>query len=168
MADLWTPTATDEALRPNAVLAAAMDTTPLTRDERAALLDRVDAELLTARGLRTLTPSHPDYVGRYGGGPEERDAAYHQGTVWPWLSGAYVELCLTTRGADAQERARLAALLDAADEELLRAGLGHVSEVFDGDAPQRPGGTFAQAWNTAELLRARRLLDAPPPVRHDP
>ncbi len=91
-------------------------------------------------------------------GVTERDGAYHQGTVWPWLLGFHVEASLRAFPRDAARRTRLAGLLDGLLEELDRAGLGHVSEVFDGDAPHEPGGTIAQAWNTAELLRARRLL----------
>ncbi|MFT5464865.1 MAG: glycogen debranching enzyme, partial [Planctomycetota bacterium] len=78
--------------------------------------------------------------------------------VWPWLLGSYVELCLLARGATGKETKRLDALFVGVERELLRAGLGHVSEVFDGDTPRQPGGTMAQAWNTAELLRARALL----------
>lgn len=161
LADLWTPGGVDRAVRPNMVLAAAMDTTPLTRDECQRLLEVVDEELVAEVGLRTLSPRHPSYEPRYEGGPDERDSAYHQGTVWPWLIGAYVELCLRTRGGEAGEPERLGALLDGLDRQLTCAGLGHVSEVFDGDAPRRPGGSMAQAWNTAELLRARALLSSP-------
>lgn len=158
LADLWTEDGQDRSLRPNAVLAAAMDTTPLNNSERKRLLARVDDELLTDVGLRTLSPRDPAYVPHYRGGTDERDGAYHQGTVWPWLLGSYVELCLLARGATGKETKRLDALFVGVERELLRAGLGHVSEVFDGDTPRQPGGTMAQAWNTAELLRARALL----------
>jgi predicted glycogen debranching enzyme len=158
LADGWRNGARVAALRPNMLLAAALELSPLTRSQRRAVVRAAEEELLTPRGLRTLSPRDPAYVGRYEGGPEERDAAYHQGTVWPWLLGFYVEASLRALPATRARRAALAALLDGLAAELERAGLGHVSEVFDGDAPQRPGGTIAQAWNTAEWLRARRML----------
>lgn len=161
LADVVSPDGrADGRLRPNMVIAAALSHTPLSKHRRRRLLDRVDAELLTPKGLRTLSPRDPDYVGRYRGGPEERDRAYHQGTVWPWLLGHYCEACLRAR-SPARERPRLQALLDGLWTELDRAGINHVSEVFDGDPPHLPGGTFAQAWNTAEILRALRLLGDP-------
>jgi len=101
--------------------------------------------------------------GVYGGGLEGRDRAYHQGTVWPWPAGFYVEAAL--RAAPKRSRKKVATeLLQWLDQllatELDRAGIDHVSEVFDGDPPHRPGGTFAQAWNTGELLRAHGLCRA--------
>jgi len=121
------------------------------------------AELLTPRGLRTLSPRDPAYRGRYEGGIDSRDGAYHQGTAWPWLGGFYVEAAL--RAVSKQKRSKvvleLRAWLAGFLPELDRAGLDHVSEVFDGDEPQRPGGTFAQAWNSGELLRALWLCEQP-------
>jgi glycogen debranching enzyme len=144
------------------VLAAALPSSPLTVAQRAAVVQKCKAELLTPRALRTLSPHDPAYRGRYEGDTEARDLAYHQGPVWPWLGGCYVEAAL--RAAPKKElpkvRTELRAWLDSFLPELDRAGLDHVSEVFDGDAPQRPGGTFAQAWNTGELLRALAMLDA--------
>jgi hypothetical protein len=149
----------DASIRPNMVIAAALPRSPLSRAQRAAVVAAANRDLLTPRGLRTLAPSSPSYRSRYEGGQDQRDHAYHQGTVWPWLSGFYVEASL--RAADpshAAEVARnLAQWLEGFVPETQRSGLGHVSEVFDGDAPQRPGGTFAQAWNTGELLRALRM-----------
>jgi predicted glycogen debranching enzyme len=156
----------DRSVRPNMVLAAALPASPLSTAQRAAVVRKAAAELLTPRGLRTLSPQDPAYRGRYEGGVESRDLAYHQGTAWPWLGGFYVEAAL--RAASRKQlpatRRELRTWLDGFLPELDRAGLDHVSEVFDGDAPQRPGGTFAQAWNTGELLRALQLLDAPPAV----
>lgn len=150
----------DRCVRPNMLIAAALARSPLTTKQRAGVVARATAELLTPCGLRTLSPHDPAYRGRFEGGPEARDLAYHQGTVWPWLAGCYVEAALRAvpkRGL-ARERQRLATWLAGFAAELERAGLDHVSEVFDGDAPQRPGGSFAQAWNSGELLRAARLL----------
>ncbi|MCZ6574560.1 MAG: glycogen debranching enzyme N-terminal domain-containing protein [Planctomycetota bacterium] len=158
LADVWRPDEVDDAVRPNMVIAAALEHSPLDREQRAAVVRRAEADLLTPRGLRTLAPDHPDYVGRYGGGTKERDAAYHQGTVWPWLLGFYVEASLRAFPRDAEIVARLRTVLDGFADHLAEHGLLHVSEVFDGDPPHRPGGTFAQAWSTAELLRAYSLL----------
>jgi glycogen debranching enzyme len=141
------------------VIAAALELSPLSQEQRAAIVQRAELELLTPRGLRTLSPRDPDYRGRYGGGPEQRDLAYHQGTAWPWLVGFYVEAALRARGATDENLSALRALVDGFDAELAAHGLNHVDEVYDGDPPHRPGGCFAQAWSTGELLRARKLLD---------
>jgi predicted glycogen debranching enzyme len=146
----------DRAVRPNMLVAAALSRSPLSSAQRRAVVAAARAELVTPVGLRTLSPQDPSYRGRYEGSGESRDRAYHQGTVWPWLAGFYVEAALAavpkkTRKAEALA---LRAWLDGFLPELDRQGLDHVSEVYDGDAPQRPGGTFAQAWNSGELLRA--------------
>jgi glycogen debranching enzyme len=158
LADVWTPTGIDRSVRPNMVLAAALEWSPLSSEQRAAVVDRARDELLTPAGLRTLSPRNPDYIGRYAGGTEERDRAYHQGTVWPWLAGAYVEASLRAHGA--QRLPELRAWQAALEPRFALAGLAHLSEVADGDAPHAPGGTIAQAWNTGELLRAAALLES--------
>ncbi len=157
LADRWLDGEADDRVRPNMVLAAALGRSPLTETMRRGVVDCATRELLTPRGLRTLAPGHPEYVPQYGGDTVTRDHAYHQGTVWPWLLGFYTEAVLRAYGSD--EVPRLRRLWDGFDEELDAAGQGHVSEVFDGDAPHRPGGTIAQAWSSAELLRALALLD---------
>ena len=158
LVDVWREDHRDQSVRPNMVLAAALEHAPLTKSQRQAVVRTAERELLTPRGLRTLSPSDPAYRGRYRGGPEERDAAYHQGTVWPWLLGFYVEASLRAFRPTKARLAALQQLVDGLAPELDRAGWGHVSEVFDGDEPHEPGGCFAQAWNTAEWLRARHLL----------
>jgi predicted glycogen debranching enzyme len=164
LADVWRPSpgggTVDRAVRPNMVIAASLEWSPLSREQRADIVACARAELLTPFGLRTLGPTDPDYHGRYGGNVVERDHAYHQGTVWPWLLGAYVEACLR---CDALPRDELRALLDGFGPHLEQAGVGHVSEVFDGDPPHSPGGAFAQAWSEAELLRAWKMLDESAP-----
>lgn len=159
LADVWHDGETDTRLRPNMVIAAALEWSPLTRDERAGIVRAAKAELLTPFGLRTLGPRERDYHGTYAGGVVERDEAYHQGTVWPWLLGFYVEASLRAHGRSSELVHELRTQLDRFDEHLRASGLGHVSEVFDGDPPHRPGGTIAQAWSSAELLRAHALLD---------
>ena len=149
----------DEAVRPNMILAAALEFSPLTQAQRRSIVDLATRELLTPRGLRTLSPAHWAYHDRYEGTPAQRDSAYHQGTAWPWLLGSYVEAALRARPRSSAERRRLRALLDDFAPHLAEAGLLQVSEVFDGDAPHRPGGCIAQAWSVSELLRAYALLE---------
>jgi glycogen debranching enzyme len=162
LADVWKDGVPDRAVRPNMVIAASLEFSPLSRGMRTDIVQRAHAELLTPFGLRTLEPPNPAYKGRYFGGPEERDRAYHQGTVWPWLIGPYCEAYLRAHGAQEKSRQALRELLDGFEEQLAQFGLNHVSEVLDGDPPYRPGGTIAQAWNAAEILRAYRLLEVPP------
>ena len=159
LADRWKDGVADRATRPNMVLAAALEWSPLSREQRADVVAAARASLLVPCGLRTLAPEENGYKGRYQGGPKERDEAYHQGTAWPWLLGAYVEASLRAHGHDHAVRDELRALLDGFAEQLDKAGLGHVSEVHDGDPPHRPGGSIAQAWSSAELLRAWQLLE---------
>ncbi|MCA8977715.1 MAG: hypothetical protein KDC98_23525, partial [Planctomycetes bacterium] len=160
LADRFHAGLADPKVRPNMLVAAALARSPLSRSQRAGVVAAAEALLVTPRGLRTLSPEDPDYRGRYGGGLEARDGAYHQGTVWPWLAGFYVEAALAaaTKARLPATRRRLLDWLCGMEPELDRAGIEHISEVFDGDHPQRPGGTFAQAWNSGELLRALALV----------
>jgi predicted glycogen debranching enzyme len=149
----------DPAIRPNQILALALPFPLLDNDRACKVLDVVEARLLTPVGLRTLEPGHPDYVGTYRGGVAQRDSAYHQGTVWPWLLGPFVSALVRYRGEDGRRQGR--AMVDAFLNHLTEAGLGTISEVFDGDLPHRAGGAFAQAWSVAEILRAHvRLAEA--------
>ena len=155
--------ANDPSLRPNQIFAVGGLPYALVAGDAAERIVRcVENDLLTPLGLRTLSPTHPDYHPRYVGSPLSRDAAYHQGTVWPWLIGPFVQAWLRVRGDTAAARAEaktrfLAPLL----AHLECAGLGHVSEVADGDAPHRPGGCPFQAWSMGELIRVRAMV-APP------
>ncbi len=150
----------DPTVRPNAVLAAAMTYSPLKPSQRSAVVQKALDELLTPRGLRTLSPHDPEYVGRYEGSPEARDAAYHQGTVWPWLLGFLVEAALTVFPPGGARMRRLRKVVDGFSDHLAEHGLGQISEIFDGDPPHRPCGTPAQAWSVSEVLRALHLLDS--------
>lgn len=149
----------DSAVRPNMVIAAALEWSPLTRGKRTDVVQRAEVELLTPRGLRTLAPKNKLYVGRYHGTPSERDAARHQGTVWPWLLGFFVEAWLRSLGADPASITYLRSLLDGFREQLPGQGLLLLSELSDGDPPHRPLGAIARALTQAELLRAYGLLD---------
>lgn len=150
----------DRAFRPNQIFAVGGLPLTLVDGERARrLVDAVGARLWTPLGLRSLAPDEPGYVGRYAGGVRERDGAYHQGTVWPWLLGPFVEAWVRVRGAtpDAKRTARerfLVPLWRHLDE----AGLGHVSEIADGDPPHTPRGCPFQAWSVAEALRLDRKV----------
>lgn len=151
----------DASLRPNQIFAVSLPYSPLTPAQQRSVVQTVREALLTPRGLRTLAPSDPRYQGRYEGSWAERDAAYHQGTVWAWLMGAFVEAWLKIQTPEALPAARAEARtwLDGFGEHLAEAGLGSISEIFDGDAPHTPRGCFAQAWSVGEILRARWLVE---------
>ena len=143
----------DASIRPNQVLAISLSNTMLSNERAAGVLRVVERELLTPRGLRSLSPADPNYIGRYEGGPGSRDGAYHQGTVWPWLMGPYITAYVKTFGQKAGQKFA-AKWIEGFNEHLHEACLGQVSEIFDGDAPHAPRGCVAQAWSVAELLRA--------------
>lgn len=153
------PGRNDAALRPNQILAVGgLPVALLEGDRAAAVVDKVQRELLTPLGLRSLAPSDAAYIGRYEGGPAQRDRAYHQGTVWPWLIGPFVEAWLRVHGDDAARRGEIhARCLQPLLDHLGVAGLGHVSEIADGDAPHTPRGCPFQAWSLGELQRALAL-----------
>jgi len=151
----------DPRIRPNQIFAVGGLPYPVLEGDLArGVVDLVERTLLTPLGLRSLAPDDAGYIAHYRGGPAERDTAYHQGTVWPWLTGPFVEAWLRVHGhsptAKATARTRfLQPLLD----HLETAGLGHVSEVADGDPPHTPGGCPFQAWSLGELIRVKRMLD---------
>ncbi len=150
----------DASLRPNQIFAVGgLPFQILHGEAAAAVLAVVEAKLLTPLGLRSLAPDDPGYIGRYAGGPAARDAAYHQGTVWPWLLAAFVQAWLRVHGDNPANRATAAArFLPPLRAHLQTAGLGHVSEVADGDPPHMPGGCPFQAWSLGELLRIESML----------
>jgi glycogen debranching enzyme len=107
--------------------------------------------------LRTLSPKNPVYKGSYQGNQDERDYAYHQGTAWPWLLGAFAESYLKLYGK--QGLSYIEAIYVGFEDVMDEAGIGTISEVYDGDPPHKAGGAISQAWNIAELLRTRWILD---------
>jgi predicted glycogen debranching enzyme len=146
--------APDASIRPNQILAVSLPYTMLSPDRARLVVEKVREHLLTPYGLRTLAPSDPQYRGRYSGGPVERDGAYHQGTVWPWLIGPFITAYVKVNGAsDAARRQAGEWLLPLQDHLFSDAALGQISEIFDGDAPHRPAGCVAQAWSVGEVLR---------------
>ncbi len=150
----------DASFRPNQLFAIGGLPWPLLEGERARqVVDAAEARLWTPMGPRSLSPDHPDYRPYYEGGPVERDGAYHQGTVWPWLAGpflqAWVRVRRNTKSAQVEARKRFLAPLLAARE---RAGLGHLAEIADAEPPHTPRGCPFQAWSMGELLRLDRVI----------
>jgi predicted glycogen debranching enzyme len=141
----------DDACRPNQILAIAVPHSPLDRQYWPAVLESVTRELATPDGLRTLSPAHPDYKRVYFGDLRARDAAYHQGTVWPWLMGPFVDAWLAVHPEDA---AGARQWIDPLLAHVMDGGcVGSISEIFDAEPPFTPRGCFAQAWSVAELAR---------------
>jgi predicted glycogen debranching enzyme len=140
----------DDACRPNQILAISLDHSVLDRRYWEPVLETVQARLLTPVGLRSLAPGHPDFKQRYFGDLRARDAAYHQGTVWAWLIGPFIDAWLRCHPSDTPgARALLHGFVDHLDE----FGVGTIAEIFDADPPFTPRGCIAQAWSVAEVLR---------------
>jgi predicted glycogen debranching enzyme len=148
------PSGNDAAVRPNQIFAVALPTSPLTPERQRGVVEACARHLLTSFGLRSLDPRHPDYKGRYQGGPRERDGAYHQGTVWGWLLGPFALAHYKVFG----DRHAALALVEPLGKHLGAYGIGTLGEVFDGEPPHSPGGCPAQAWTVAEVLRAWTAL----------
>ncbi len=140
----------DPALRPNQLLAIALPNPVLCKDKWAAVIDVVKEKLLTPVGLRSLAPGHPSYKSHYFGDLRARDAAYHQGTVWAWLIGPFIDAWLALHPED---RAGARKFLQGFLPHLSEAGIGTISEIFDAEEPFTPRGCIAQAWSVAEVLR---------------
>ncbi len=152
-----TPDGYDDAtLRPNQLFAVSLPHSPLEPHQQKSVVDNCAQYLLTSHGLRSLSPDHEGFIGRYRGDQPTRDAAYHQGTVWAWLIGAFIEAHLRVYQDPAAARRLLEPLL----LHLQDAALGTISEIFEGDAPFRPVGCFAQAWSVSEILRVWPLVTA--------
>jgi len=146
----------DWAVRPNMVIAASLPYSPVSEDVRKEVISRAKQELLTPRGLRTLTPKSPVYRGIYYGNQAERDSAYHQGTVWPWLLGHFVEGYLKIHGKSGLFYIK--SLYADFEAVMTEHGIGTISEIYDGDPPHTGRGAISQAWSVAELLRINYLI----------
>ena len=149
----------DASVRPNQIFAVSLSFSALSRQQQRAVVDKVKNELLTPYGLRSLSPADGRYQGHYGGDQFQRDSAYHQGRVWAFLVGPFVEAYLKVHGFSRLSRREAKDMLAPLLEHLHTQGcLGSISEIFDGDYPHRPRGCVCQAWSVAELLRVKRLL----------
>ena len=155
--DVITDEMNDAAVRPNMLLALSLPFPILSKETGEQILHVVEEELLTNRGLRSLSPLHPDYKKVYDGGILSRDGAYHQGTVWAWLLGPYYDACIYVRGQSgkSQIEKHMYRVLQHCQE----AGIGTYSEIFDGSAPHKPNGCISQAWSVSELLRTYKRLE---------
>ncbi len=147
------PDGHEARLRPNQLIAVSLRHSPLSKAQQKAVVDACARHLLTPHGLRSLSPDDPDYVPTYGGDARQRDGAYHQGTVWGWLIGPFVEAHLRVYKDPATARSFLRPLLNHLGDH----AVGNLSEIFDGDPPFTPRGTYAQAWTVAEVLRTWML-----------
>jgi predicted glycogen debranching enzyme len=152
--DVTNGAAPDASIRPNQIFAVSLPYIMLSADRAKRVVAKVQEHLLTPYGLRSLSPDDAQYHGHYTGGLRERDGAYHQGTVWPWLMGSFITAYLKVNGYSEAARSQVAAWLEPLKKHLQDAGLGHISEILEGDAPHRPCGCIAQAWSVAEILRA--------------
>ena len=144
----------DGSVRPNQIFAASLHHSMLDDDRARMVVDKVETELLTPVGLRSLSPKDPKYVPVYIGSPFDRDSAYHQGTVWAWLIGGFVD---AYRRAYPEREERVKEMLSGFEDHLRNAGIGQISEIFDADPPHSPRGCPAQAWSVAELLRVLKV-----------
>lgn len=143
-------------LRPNQVIAASMPYSPIDDEKKSSIINAIKDELLTSKGLRTLSPNHSDYKGFYAGDQATRDKAYHQGTVWVWQLSHYVEACFKLHGKTFVSRAKEIAL--AFEEDMTDYGLCSIAEVYDGNPPHHPGGSISQAWSVSEILRIIQMI----------
>lgn len=146
----------DTSIRPNQIFAVSLPFETLSPDRAMRMINLVEERLLTPFGLRTLDPRDPKYVSRYQGDSKTRGSAYHQGTVWPWLMGPFLTAYQKVHGKSPKTQSHLRAHLALLLTHLWEAGLGTISEIFDGDMPHEPRGCIAQAWSVAEILRVLR------------
>ena len=159
LADVVNDGIRDTSIRPNQIFAVSLPFSPLEVDQSRGVVAVVKRELFTPYGLRTLSPTDPRYRGHYRGGPVERDSAYHNGTVWPWLLGHFGEAVLKVAEKKKSAILEFEQALEKLKEHMQEAGLGTVSEVFDGNPPHSAQGCISQAWSVAEILRLTKLIE---------
>jgi len=146
----------DWSVRPNQILAVSLPFSPLTDDMKTAVLEKVEKELLTPRGLRSLSPHDSRYEGKFAGTLDQRNKAFHQGMVWPWFTGHFVEALLKLKGRDALPQAY--ELYQGFEGVMREHGLSTISEVYEGEAPYNARGAVSQAWNVAEVIRMSKVI----------
>jgi predicted glycogen debranching enzyme len=150
------PNGDDPACRPNQILSFSLEHPVLEESRWSSVLQVVEERLLTPVGVRSLAPGHPDYKPKYFGDLRARDAAYHQGTVWAWLIGPYLDARLRVHPGDQESVRRI---LEGFKTPLAQACVGTISEIFDAEEPYTPRGCVAQAWSVAEVLRHLRRVE---------
>ena len=151
----------DASLRPNQIFAVSLPFSPLSPEQQKCVVDSVQKNLLTPFGLRTLNVEDNRYKGVYEGPQKERDQAYHQGTVWPYLLGAFVESYLKVNDSSQKNKKKAAEFIRPLLQYMKKDGcLGQLCEIFDGDPPHKPKGCIAQAWSVAELIRAYQMVSS--------
>ncbi|MCW5961843.1 MAG: glycogen debranching enzyme family protein [Pyrinomonadaceae bacterium] len=148
----------DSSIRPNQIFAVSLHYSMLSIGHARKVVEKVESELLTPVGLRSLSPGDPAYRGTYIGSPLDRDSAYHQGTVWGWLIGPFIEAYRKVYPNGHQTSQKIKEYLSGFEAHLSEAGVGQISEIFDGDAPHHPRGCFAQAWSIAEVIRSLKAF----------
>jgi predicted glycogen debranching enzyme len=156
--DVLASTQNDASIRPNQLFSISLPFPLLDGGRAKSVVTAVHDKLLTPVGLRTLAPEDPAYRPRFDGAMASRDSAYHQGTVWPWLIGPFVSAYLYAFGRNADSLGHCDAILKTIEQQLDACCLGSISEVYDAEAPQHPGGCPAQLWSVAQLILARRVV----------
>lgn len=156
LADVVNGTEKDWSVRPNQVLALSLPYSALTDEMKSSILKKVKDELLTPRGLRSLSKNDEQYQGKFFGDLEQRNKAYHQGMVWPWLAGHYVEALLAHKGRTALPQAY--ELYQGFESVMREHGLSTISEIYEGEEPYKACGAVSQAWNVAELIRMNKVI----------
>lgn len=146
----------DWSIRPNMVFVTSLKYSPVNEEIKREVLETIKNHLVTPRGLRSLSPRHPDYKGEYKGNLNERNLAYHQGAAWPWLLAHFAEGYLKLYGKQGLAFAK--DLYYSLQEEMQNNGVGSISEVYEGNPPHLAAGNISQAWNVAEILRLRRYI----------
>lgn len=157
LADMVDGEFSDFSVRPNMVIATAMENSMLTKEMKNSILEVVKSELLTPKGLRTLAPKNINYKGVYEGNQDARDSAYHQGTVWPWLLEHFVKAYLDVHKNTGLSFAKK--IYNGFEEDMMQHGIGSISEIYDGDPPHNPKGAISQAWSVAALLRIKEMIE---------
>jgi len=151
LADVVDDGTKDWSIRPNQVIAVALEYSMPDNEMKKGVLTIIERDLLTPRGLRTLSPQNVNYKGIYEGNQEQRDKAYHQGTVWPWLLEHYCESYLSLYKESGLYKVK--EMLNAFEETINEYGIGTIAEIYDGDPPHKPRGAVSQAWSVASILR---------------
>ena len=157
LADLVDGKNKDWSVRPNQVFALSLPYSPVHDNAmKESILETVQQELLTPRGLRSLSPKNAQYSGTFHGNFAERNSAYHQGSVWPWLLGHFVEAYVNLHGREVLPFVK--SLYHGFGEVMTERGVSTISEIYDGDPPHKAGGAISQAWNVAELIRMGKFI----------